>query len=170
MVWKHGFHEYRLAEQKMRSGSWNGNKKKKENEENVTDKSNLAYTWFLTETAKRIFEWEVMWSMPENVLFCRVRHLPHIRISYTWSFQVSSSYVLKQFFFLPCLWILQIRCFYLLSYSYLTLSKPNVCTVQSLIHCNLLLSIRWNVSNWVVLFVLRNKGEQRGLPEKQQLK
>lgn len=44
----------------MRSGSWNGNTKKKENEENVTDKSNLADTWFLTETVKRISEREVM--------------------------------------------------------------------------------------------------------------
>lgn len=43
------------------------------------------------------------------------------------------------FFLLPCVWILPIKCFYLLSYSYLALSQPNVCIVKSLIHYNLLL-------------------------------
>ena len=46
---------------------------KKKNEKNDTDKHRLSHPWlFYYWNSKEDFEWETVWSMQENVLFCPV--------------------------------------------------------------------------------------------------
>ena len=161
----------------MKSGSRNGNKqtKKKRNgnkqkteeweKEHRSEQSCLhqVYYW----NSEEVFEWET-WLMQESVLVCCDLHLPH-----SWIFcnVILSGGVYRMFwntFLLSCLWILHTKCFYLLSYSYHTLSRPNVCTVKSVILTICYSASRWNVSNGVVLCVVQNKGEWE-LTEKHEL-
>ena len=61
-----------------------------------------------------------------NARECLVLSCPPISIgSFTVSpFRVSSSHALDNFFLISCLWHLRIKCFHLLFYSYLALSRP----------------------------------------------
>lgn len=125
--------KHRLAEQELRSGSWSRNKPKLKEPEDQMDKQKYSRLCLIPWGGGGVclFEWEAR----QNVLF---------RLSHIWVFQnaIISDELIICFgtIFVIILFVnLQIKCFPLLSSSYLPLGRPNVCVVKSVIHYNLLL-------------------------------